>query len=458
MGIVASTSKPVNDLLSASNESTVHSYEDFIITIQRKTDKKVLVNVPSSPAGRLPNPIEINFTFKRENEIKAGFRPKGANYGFHFNQATAIKLGKELSSVLLPAPVFNHFTESLSRVLRNPGRGLRIRLAVDTNLIDIPWEYAYRPDNKKNDGISGFLLLDPTISMVRELPNPRIRIEPVKGKQQLQFAGTLWDNNKDGWAVKTEFDKINESLKPVSKYIDTSFRISARNDAFKMNDKNQSTIFHYAGHCDVDENGEGHLIREMPQTDKGKLKTIRADDLAKDLSKAGIRLLVLSACNSGYWPIVKPFLDADIPAVIGMNGIIASESTIEFCRKLYESLAVGLSLDEAVCRARLNLLKWDADYNIFDWGHYMIYMQSSDAVLFPRLGKAAEKAQEQVRIEHEKTATETIQHAKDIDGMNYSEIMSHTSKRRVLILGRFKQTKKIKNTEPDQGAIAAASK
>jgi hypothetical protein len=177
----------------------------------------------------------------------------------------------------------------------------------------------------------------------------------------------------------------------------------------------------------------------MPQTGKGKLKTIQADDLAKELSKAGIRLLVLSACNSGYWPVVKPFLAADIPAVIGMNGMIASQSTTEFCKKLYESLAVGLSLDEAVCRARLNLLKWDDENQIFDWGHYMIYMQASDAVLFPRSGKVAEKAKVQVRLEHEKTATETIQHAKDIDGMNYSEIMSHLSKRRVLILGRFKQ-------------------
>jgi hypothetical protein len=137
--------------------------------------------------------------------------------------------------------------------------------------------------------------------------------------------------------------------------------------------------------------------------------------------------------------VVKPFLDAEIPVVIGVNGIIATQSTIEFCKKLYESLAVGLSLDEAVGRARLHVLEWDDQHNLFDWGLYMIYMRSSDAVLFPRSGSEAKKAQVTVRTSHEKTANQTIQHARDIDGMNYSEIMSYTSKKRVLILGRFKE-------------------
>lgn len=69
----------------------------------------------------------------------------------------------------------------------------------------------------------------------------------------------------------------------------------------------------------------------------------------------------------------------------------------------------------------------------------MIYLASSEAVLFPRSGKQAAKDQVIVRAEHEKTAQLTIQHARDIDGMNFSEIMSQTSKKRVLILGRFKK-------------------
>lgn len=44
--------------------------------------------------------------------------------------------------------------------------------------------------------------------------------------------------------------------------------------------------------------------------------------------------------------------------MIGVNGGVASTSTIEFCTKLYESLAVGLTLDEAVGRARLHVMDW----------------------------------------------------------------------------------------------------
>jgi len=55
--------------------------------------------------------------------------------------------------------------------------------------------------------------------------------------------------------------------------------------------------------------------------------------LSKRLYKAGVRLVVLSACNSGYWQIVNHSWWRD-PAVIGVNGVIASQSTIEFCKKI----------------------------------------------------------------------------------------------------------------------------
>jgi len=102
------------------------------------------------------------------------------------------------------------------------------------------------------------------------------------------------------------------------------------------------------------------------------------------LGSSGMRLAVLSACNSGYWDAVKPLLNAGVPVVVGVNSGVASSSTIEFCAKLYESLAVGLSLDEAVGRARLHILEWGAQHDLFDWGLYMVSMACPEAALFPR--------------------------------------------------------------------------
>ena len=67
----------------------------------------------------------------------------------------------------------------------------------------------------------------------------------------------------------------------------------------------------------------------------------------------------MSACNSGFEPAVRPLLDAGVPIIVGVNGVVGSDSTIEFASKLYDSLAVGFSLDEAVLfpRAQTRVVK-----------------------------------------------------------------------------------------------------
>jgi hypothetical protein len=146
----------------------------------------------------------------------------------------------------------------------------------------------------------------------------------------------------------------------------------------------------------------------------------------------------MSACNSGYWSAVKPLLDVGIPAVLGVNGAVASQSTIEFCAKLYESLAIGLTLDEAVGRARMHLMEWGRALDLFDWGLFMVHMPSPEATLFPRAATAGVAShQKSIRQDHAETISRTLRLAKELDGLNFGEIMSELSKRRVLILGRF---------------------
>jgi hypothetical protein len=146
----------------------------------------------------------------------------------------------------------------------------------------------------------------------------------------------------------------------------------------------------------------------------------------------------MSACNSGYSAAVKPLLDAGVPVVVGVNGGVASISTIEFCAKLYESLAVGLTLDEAVGRARMHVFEWGAAHELFDWGLFMVHMTCPEAVLFPRRSNPAlESRQRTVRQAHEETIGSTLDLVRKMDGMNFGEIMSELSQRRVLILGRF---------------------
>jgi hypothetical protein len=347
----------------------------------------------------------------------------------------AVVLGKRLAPLLFPSPVYALFGQSLG----SAGSGLRIRLALDESLVDLPWEYCYRPDRLTSDGLSGFLLLDPQISLVREAANPRISLDPISGKQRMAFVGTLWQGNVDGWEVRKEFESLRDALKPVARYVAPAYATAASADAFGANLQRGAAIFHYAGHCDFDPDGRAFLLRELPA--KGPLQKshkLYLDDLARALTTIRPRLAVMSACNSGFWRAARPLLGADLPALIGVNGVVASQSTIEFCAKLYESLAVGLTLDEAVGRARLHALTWGQTLNLFDWGLYMVYMPSPQAVLFERpQNKALAARQSLARHDHQVSSQSAIQMARDMDGSNFGEIMSELKARRVLILGRF---------------------
>ena len=429
-----------------STNSSVTHYEDFVINVRRIDPRTVSVAVEGSPAGKMKKALKISFPEKESSELRSSFltglttsTSSSGSGQMLITQADATYLGKRLAKVLFPPEVFKLFAESLSVVAAKPHEGLRIRLVMDEPLMDLAWEYVYRPDRLDKDGLSGFLLLDPMISMVRHAADTRINIDQITGRQRLAFIGTLWEGKKDGWEVWNEFDLLRTALKPVSSYIQPEFKIASHADGLTAKRMAPAAIFHYAGHCDFDPTGRAFMIRELPVTQELPKKDIAyIDEIATSLAAKGTRLAVMSACNSGYAAAVRPFLEAGIPAVVGVNGAVASHSTIQFCAAFYESLAVGLTLDEAVGRARIRVREWGQDKGLFDWGLYMVHMPSPRATLFPRAKTTGvARRQKSIRQDHAQAINSSLQLAKEIDGMNFGEIMSELSQRRVLILGRF---------------------
>src|SRR5262245_64315891 len=68
----------------------------------------------------------------------------------------------------------------------------------------------------------------------------------------------------------------------------------------------------------------------------------------------------------------------------------------------------------------------------------MVYLQSRSAVLLPRRQSAdVVKQQTRARQAHRESAARSLTNARELDGLNFGEIMSELSRRRVLILGRF---------------------
>lgn len=421
-------------------------YADFVLAARRVDPRGIEVRVRSAPPGAKRasmKPLRVAFADAEARRIRDSFRstPVNAWGRARITADQPIVLGKRLARVLLPAPVFRRLAESLAGALNQGAGGLRIRLDMDSTLIDLPWEYLYRPDRAQSDGISGFLLYDQSISLVRLAANRRLALTPIAGAQRLNFIGTLWEGRRDGWEVWREFDQLRAALKPVAKYMTSEFAVASDLDVFDAGIEPDTALFHYAGHCDFDRAGRPFCVRELPASGIfDQAHRISIGDVARTLARTETRVAVFSACNSGYWPVVEPLIKAGVPVVVGVNGGVDSDSTIEFCTRLYQSLALGLSLDEAVGRARLAVMERGAARGLFDWGLYMVYMSSPQAVLFPRTATAEVAAKRaKVRRKHRAQAEESVARARELDGLNFGEIMSELTRRRVLILGRFKQ-------------------
>ena len=79
-------------------------------------------------------------------------------------------------------------------------------------------------------------------------------------------------------------------------------------------------------------------------------------------------------------------------------------AALNFSEKLYQSLAVGLSLDEALTFARVSIAETEHSYYECDWSRFMAYMPTESAVLFPRSDTSAiRRRQQKVRTERAQT-------------------------------------------------------
>lgn len=215
-------------------------------------------------------------------------------------------------------------------------------------------------------------------------------------------------------------------------------------------------LFHYAGHTEVEDGRSamvqlasaklyaGHLhLTDVPRVEAlpNRAAWAWSDVLALRLSRAGTKLAVFNACNSGFWPFVRPFMRAGVLAVVGVQGLVSNIAALNFAEKLYQSLAVGLSLDEALTFARLRVAEPERSYYDCDWARFMAYMPTESAVLFPCVeGSAIWRRQQRVRAER----TQTIQGlAERLDGEGVSRMLSDIAARSVLILGRFTAQRKV---------------
>lgn len=415
-------------------------FYDFEIRAWQRSATRAEVIVHNSPSGCMRKPVPVSL----DKELLANWRwifDQNRWYlGTRLRQML-IEMGQGLAQIILPQPVFTLLTSSLEKVSKD--NGVRIRLCLDSTLIDLPWEYLYTSSH----AFGGFLCLDQHISLVREPPIVSLLEPSSLGLQQrMIFAGMLGADGGDYWRAKNEYESLCESLTSVADLLSLDFT-SAAGDQIEMalmrDPKKPTFIFHYAGDTNTEGGKGGYLVRQASKTSSeqaiaettyGRETDVRSNGqeplfsntLGPMLRKAKTRLAVFSASNSGRWTFIEPLIQAGVPVIVGTQGKTSIEALTIFCHELYSDLALGLTLDEAIISARLKVFEKNAgtaDQASYEWGALMVYMPSADTLLLPRPpDNEIRKRQDAAKADTQRTAksVEQVLRAEQISAANVS--------------------------------------
>lgn len=374
-------------------------YNDFEIRAWQADEDLIQVLVHSSPAGDMQHPVMIAVDHDILSSIQ---QQKDASWYQHFQHSDqVIEIGRQLATMLLPPPVYALLLRSQERI--GPQQGLRLRLCLDDSLMDYPWEWLYRPD-RFDAALDGFLAVDPQLSLVRGAPmRPLGSAIATATKQRLVFAGALWhtDTSDDRWGVRQEYEQLIAFLKPVSDYLAPEF-ITASDDNIEHTLSTPAQIFHYSGHADAD-HSRAYIVKSIDR--KQFQDPLYCETLGIALRKAETRIAVLMACNSGRWQVARPLLRAGLAVLVGVQGVVTNVESMAFSQRIYNYLGAGLSLDEAVSDARVDLLDLPllSQAPAAGLARFIVYMPSRDAILIPRPDDATtaekQRAVKQINIQ-----------------------------------------------------------
>ncbi len=404
------------------------SYIDFKLYLTRPPDGKgcQVALLPTPEVGESITPV----TTSAEKGPPADLLPLIASKGITLRKL--VEFGKGLANWLLPGerindqePIRDLFVDALKRA-GNLG-GVRLRLIIaDGSLKQWPWEYAYFDPSGVGgpDAMSGFLVLDPRISVVRHEPlphpHPATKVTGAEVTDLRLVIAAASPKTQRPLNVDQEVAYITGSLKDFE--VDgtrlTAVRVldaTPPEVANALRGAGSTYIFHFAGHGITEAarrdpfsigqiREEGFLYFIDDKTAKTEAK-VRADDLASLLQAAGVRLAVFGACYSGLrserypWDGVAGALaKRDIPAAITMQYEVIDTHAIAFTKAFYSTLAAGLSLDEAMSAGRLAMYGVTSAQldqpGFLEWGVPVLYSRLTDGQLFPeRMERAGATAQ-----------------------------------------------------------------
>lgn len=257
----------------------------------------------------------------------------------------------------------------------------QVRIHILSNqpeLREIPWEYWQEPAHTPGPRIDR--------SIVRIVPiigqPPPVPLE-VKQQVRVLFASAEpVDQEAVSWTdVRDEIEStFRARLNRIGKFEFKAIDATTRASLLDAVTQESFDIFHFSGHGEIVK-GIGHLILTDRKTRRSS--RIRADELGQILGSRGIRLAVLSACETATGNFIDDFsvvaetlIRAGIPAVVANQLPIPDKTVATFVEAMYRELLNSGDIDRAVGegRIRLSIDLGDSTNNaVLEWGIPTVY-------------------------------------------------------------------------------------
>ena len=296
-------------------------------------------------------------------------------------ETTHIEFGKMLYDTVFSGELGEYFIKRFNEV-QDKNCGLRISMQFTEDIPEIaalPWEYLHNgedfliarrsilisrlpPEIKKTESKP----LDSILRMLVVISSPDDPgISPLNTEKEQEIILEALDKLQKGQKIKVDFTE-DATFENVQGYLT----------------EQDYHIVHFTGHG-VSRNGKGYLVFE---TEDRKARLIDNKILADLFSDMGIKLVVLSSCESAKGSNKEAFCDLAsmlskrrIPAVVAMQYSVLDDVAIKFAYTFYRTISSGKSVDVALNEARI-AMKDSEKSNGFDFATPVLYLSDCNCV------------------------------------------------------------------------------
>jgi hypothetical protein len=311
-----------------------------------------LVEAEIKPSGvRIP-PVQVDLNLVRL-EVARLFRD-WASRGRVFPEAEQVRL---LGSILYGAVFPGQVGEKFREVTGQAGRGrvivaLRFAEGTEPDLVNLPWEHLFRPKGFSDAGMQ--LAIERSVAFVRTL-DAELADAPAALGEGLRILVVAIEPKR----FKPVEDVVEHLQKTVAGRPGVTVDVLETPTPLQLEEGLEGyDVLHYVGFGRFQEGQDRIALAD----EVGDVDYVSIDVIADSLRPPEPRLVVLELCPTEGENVVPadfaalaPSLLGQVPAVLAYQFPLSPEDTETLNAKLYDQLAEGAPVDEAVQEARKKL-------------------------------------------------------------------------------------------------------